>query len=320
MTNPRYESTLSALRARAREQGLRPATIEPLFEKFLLIVENYAALEKSMLGSVPLQFPAHLLLGDLKETGDPVEQGLRLAGRERERLDLGHGAVHDLPNLIESQGLKVIELPIPPESGLLGLFVFDESLGPAILVDARRSRRERDYAMAHEYGHFLADNDPYHVQVCCRSLKEAETASELRAHSFAGALLVPEGDLESYLRASGITKGQPFPAELISHLRTYFEADDRAIIGRLLASGWVERGEIGALMEETRVEPTVEVAAEGGTLSPRFVGLAVLARSKGRLTLAELARTLDVDEAAARRIESSFSSHKEEESHGDSAD
>jgi Zn-dependent peptidase ImmA (M78 family) len=318
--NSRYESTMSALRAEARQQGLRPATLEPLFEKFMLIVENYAALEKSTLGSVPLQFPAHLLQNDPGNVEDPVEHGLRLAARERERLDLGHGAVHDISSLIETQGLKVVELPIPPESGLLGLFVFDASFGPAILIDARRPRLERDYALAHEYGHFLADNDPYRVQVCLRSLKENETFSEIRAHAFAGALLVPEEDLESYLRASNITKGEPFPPELLGHLRTYFEADDRAIIGRLLASGWVERGEIARLMEETRVDGPLEPVVEGSSLSPRFVGLAVIARKDGRLTLAEFARTLDVDEATARRIESSFSARGEGESHGDSAD
>lgn len=313
MTASAHEATLADLRARVRDAGRDPQPLERVFEKFLHRCAGYAALEKLVLGSVPLQFPAHLLAQNPDEAGDPLRQGAGLAKRERERLDLGHGAVEDLFNLIGEQGLKIVELPLPDRSRVSGVFVFDASFGPSILVDASRTRAERDYALAHQYGHFLADHDPYRTFVCFRGVVPVESLEEVRAHAFAGAFLVPGQDMEDYLKAAGLRKGEPIRGDLLRQLRAYFEADDRAILGRLLASGWLKQEEVAPLLESLPGEPAAG-GPRGGGSPARFIALAVQARHDGRLSLAEMARRLDVDERTARRIERTFTVDEGEES------
>jgi Zn-dependent peptidase ImmA (M78 family) len=306
MVNAQHaDPAVESLVASAADSGFSRREVGTYFETFVDICRRCAVLEKLVLGSVPLQFPAYLLEGDSGET-DPLAQGLDLARRERERLNLGHGAVEDLRGLIESHGLKVVDLVLPAEIPIMGAFVFDPGFGPGILVNAVASKRARDYALAHEYGHFLADYNPYRTRVCSRG-RAGDSAEETRAHAFAGAFLVPGVDLDEFLLASGLQKGDPVTPDLLRQLRTYFEADDRAIVGRLLASGWLDRGKISTLMRSVRDDPAPEPASPPGTISPRLVGLAVMAFRKGHITLAQMAGHLNVDQATARRIERSFS-------------
>lgn len=297
-------ATLDSLRTRAVDAGLAAAALAPVFDRFLAAVRRHAALETLTLGAVPLTFPAHLFTERPDAEPDPLAAGLALAARERERLDLGHGAIDDVVAVVEAQGLKVVELPIPAEIPLLGAFIFDETCGPALLVGSG-PRAARDYALAHEYGHFLADNDPFRTWVCLKGRGAADSPEELRAHAFAGGFLVPGEDLALYLQASSVTKGDPIGADLLRQLRTYFEADDRAVIGRLLADGWLTRGEIGPLMRAVRDDPAEE-SPDGPALSARLVSLAVRAVRAGKLSLEGMAEHLDVDEGTARRIEESF--------------
>ena len=288
---------------------VEPAT--PVLLRFVELARRYADLERMTLGAVPLSFPAHLLEGEPAGAGDPLAQGLFLARRERGRLKLETGSLDRLPTDIENDGVKVIEVPFPPELPLLGAFVFDQTIGPAILIDATRPFEERLYALLHEYGHFLADIDPWRTWVC-RPGGAADSPEELRAHSFAVEMLVPAAEIETYLRAVGVNPGEPVSAGLIQQLRVYFQADVRAILGGLLAAGHIHRPEIAGLVRELGPGPEAsaeEVARGGRTI--RYLGLAVLARRRGRLSWQDLARLLETDEATVRQIDEMFSAGKE---------
>lgn len=345
------DSTLKDLLARAHAAGLSADALRPVFERFLAVCRRFAELETKVLGSVPLQFPTYMYEVAMAEAADPVTAGVALARRERERLDVGSGALDDLLDQVEAQGLKVVQLAFPADCALLGVFVFDAKLGPALLVNAERPRAEREYAAAHLYGHFLADFDPYHSWVCLLA-GEAELApEELRARVFASAFLVPPDDLAAYLAAAGQKPGAPLPGPLLDQLRVYFGADDRAIVGGLLAGGWLAADALPDLLRRAPRPPEEEEPAEGepldvpleepgaeaaetaapgengggsapgappdgtprGRLPARYVALALAAHRGGALTLAELARTLEMTESAALALERSMSPPEEEE-------
>jgi Zn-dependent peptidase ImmA (M78 family) len=302
------------LQARAQAGGLDGARLRPLFERFVTITLRHAALEKAVLGSVPLSFPAHLLSGE-EAAADPLERGAALAARERERLGGDPAALDRLERIIEDQGVKVVALTFPADVPLLSAFQFHADTGPAILVDAALPRRERDYALAHAYAHYLADHDPWHAWTC-RSGGGGDSIEELRAHGFAGAFLVPGAALEEYLGALPAAMRKPVSADLVRQLRVYFEADDRAILGRLLAGGHLATGEIAPLMAQLAGDaadvdaPAIDALgghhdlAEG--LSDRYITLAVMAYRAGRLDAAGLARALETDEATALDIDARF--------------
>lgn len=326
---PDLDASLRDLLERAVSAGLDATVLRPTFERFLLICRRFAELEAKVLGSVPLQFPAYMYEEALVEPQDPVTAGVALARRERERLDVEGGALDDLLDLVEAQGLKVVQIPFPTESALLGVFLFDAKLGPALLVDAGRPRAEREYAAAHLYGHFLKDFDPYHAWVCLLAGEAEPIPEELRARVFAGAFLVPPEELKTYLAAAGHRAGQAISAPLLEQLRIYFGADDRALVGALLAGGWLEAEAVADLLARAPRAPEPEegdaVAEDSGAAGPegagasarpgglpaRYVALALAAHRGGALTLAEMARTLELDESTALALERSMSPPEE---------
>ncbi|HEX7878784.1 MAG TPA: ImmA/IrrE family metallo-endopeptidase [Candidatus Eisenbacteria bacterium] len=305
---------------RARASGLDPELLAPIFERFVTIARRHAALERAVLGSVPLSFPAHLLEGSAAVT-DPLAGGASLASRERERLGGDPAVLDRLERILEDQGVKVVSLTFPAGSSLLSAFVFHSDTGPAILVDAANFRRERDYALAHAYGHYLADHDPWHAWTC-RTGGGGDSIEELRAHGFAGALLVPEAALTDYLAAVPPALKRPVSADLVRQLRVYFEADDRAILGRLLALGHITTSEIAPLMAglaPVEGDPSADTEGSGAGgmfrgeghdiaegLSDRYVTLAVMAHRAGQLDTAGLARALETDESTALAIDGRF--------------
>lgn len=306
---------MTDLMDQAREAGLDPGRLEPTFERFLGILNRFAELEVRVLGSVPLQFPTYMYEVDRGAAFEPLAAGTELARRERDRLDLDAGAVDDPIGLVEAQGLKVVQVAFPPDSGLLGAFLFDAGTGPAILLDAVRPERERAYAAVHAYGHFLADYDPYRTWVCRRAPTGGTPPEEVRADSFASAFLVPPGDLALYLSGSGVRPGEALTGSEMVALRVYFNCDDRALIGTLLSSGWLSPDGVATLLEAAgppaaEEEPSArdpDLSRGGGAPLPgRFVGMAVAAHRTGALTLAEMARYLEVDEATALLVERSL--------------
>lgn len=311
MATPASDKCLDALRIRAAGTPLPLNEVEPVLRAFLDRARRYAELERMTLGSVPLSFPAHLLLGDLAEAGEPFAEGMVLAGRERERLALETGAYDRLIDDIENGGVKVIELAFPPDLDMLGAFVFDESFGPAILVDAARPLEARQYAVAHEYAHFLADNNPWTAHVC-RNGGATDSPEELRAHAFAGALLVPGTELREFLEGAGVSR-DGIDAPLVRRLEVCFQADIRAILGGLLALGWIGRDDIARLMRARPDELDDAVPRNEAPPLPtsRFVSLAVLARRRGRLTWDELAGLLGTDSVTARKVDSLFAEFEE---------
>ncbi len=301
------------LLSRARESGLDVDPLAPIFERFVTVGLRHAALERVVLGSVPLSFPAHLLSGDAPDT-DVLSHGVGLAERERDRLGADPADIDLLERMIEDQGVKVVTLPFPAASGLLCAFLFHADTGPAILIDATTSRRERHYALAHGYAHYLADHDPWHAWTC-RVGGGSDSMEELRAHGFAGAFLVPEKALANYLSAVSPDLLKPVKPALIRQLQIYFDADNRAILGRLLAGGQITTAEIRPLMAQLESEPAEldeppvdespgPIPAVG--LSDRYITLAVMAYRGGHLDLPGLARALETDEAIASEIDQRF--------------
>ncbi|MDZ4806097.1 MAG: ImmA/IrrE family metallo-endopeptidase [Candidatus Eisenbacteria bacterium] len=298
---------------RAGENGLDADRLAPLFTRFVTIGIRHAALERVVLGSVPLSFPSHLLDGK-PHVDDDLAHGITLAERERDRLGADPADIDRLERMIEDQGVKVITLPFPAASGLLSAFLFHADTGPAILIDATASPHARDYALAHGYGHYLADHDPWRTWTC-RLGGGGDSAEELRAHGFAGAFLVPEKALTRYLSAVSKNLLNPVPAKLVRQLQIYFDADPRAILGRLLAGGRITTAQIAPLVAELQPDPAVadegtmdaDTGPHAGTgLSDRYITLAVMAYRGGHLDLAGLARSLETDEAIAMGIDQRF--------------
>lgn len=277
----------------------RTAGGEPLSRPFLLSVVDFAAgyarLEKLLFGSPRVVYSSSSLEIDLSLAGDPLAQGEKLAEAERARFDLPAGPILELGYLIEDQGIKIIPRAFPAGSRACGGFFFDGVLGPCILVDARSSSVERDYVLAHQYGHFLADYDPYITTLCGRPEPYMlENARESRAHEFALAFLMPRADFELYRSAMGLKADVPLPIELARQLQVYFDVDLEMIFWRLLSLGWVDAERLATLLKQNEgllaeLRGAAEDPDPGRVIPGRFIHL--VASAFGR-------KLIDLDGAA----------------------
>lgn len=145
---------------------------------------------------------------------DAIRQGERLAELERARLKLGDDPISDMPEILERQGVRFIEMSLP--ENISGLFLHDDKYGPSIFVNEDHHQRRRMFSCAHEYCHALVDRD--RGSVVSRA-ENREELLEVRANAFAAAFLMPEGGVRAFLRRLG--KGEPSR----SQLQVYDEAE-----------------------------------------------------------------------------------------------
>lgn len=143
-----------------------------------------------------------------------IRQGERLAELERGRLKLGDGPIRDMAEILERQGLRLVELSLP--ENISGLFLNDPQHGLSIIINADHHARRRLFSYAHEYCHVLADRDRASL---VSKAENREELSEVRANAFAAAFLMPEDGIRALVRAMG--KGEPSR----SVLQAYDEAE-----------------------------------------------------------------------------------------------
>src|SRR5262245_31270981 len=202
-----------------------------------------------LFGGTRVAYSPSALAMNLSVTGDLVQQAEDLAEAERVRFELPPGPILGVDRLIEDQGVKVIPRAFPPGTAARGGFFFDSDLGPVVFHAADATPAQRDYIVAHQYGHFLADYDPYIHTICGHPGPEfLDDPREVRAHQFALALLIPRADATTYRTASGLAPGDAIPREFVQQLQVYFGVDNEIVLWRLLSLGWVDAAGIESLL------------------------------------------------------------------------
>jgi Zn-dependent peptidase ImmA (M78 family) len=304
------EKLLEGDRARQASGGAVPAAFLRATVDF---ASTYARLERLVLGGTRVMYSPSALAMNLALTGDVVEQGEKLAEAERARFDLPAGPILELGYLIEAQGVKIIPRLFPDGAEARGGFFFGAELGPCILLEARGSHAEIDYALAHQYGHFLADYDPYIATLCGRPSPESlRDPRELRAHQFALAYLMPKTDLDMYRKAMGIASDEPIPMEFVAQLQVYFDVDFETVFWRLLSLGWIDPPQIQVLLDANpdtleQLRGPERDLGPGRLVPERFIRLVAGAFGRKLIELRGAAEFLETDEIEAERILSQFS-------------
>lgn len=138
--------------------------------------------------------PKGYSFGRISNFSEAVHVGRSVARLERARLGLGHAPIPDIADLINLQGIRAAAVPLIDE--VSGIFIQDEELGTAILVNQSMSRVRRRFSYGHEYAHALLDRDePAEPS----GRKNAKELREARANAFAAEFLVPEDGVSGLL-------------------------------------------------------------------------------------------------------------------------
>lgn len=187
---------LRALPEAAEETQMREAVLNGI-----AIAREIANLEE-LLGTQRLAatLPSYRY-GSPRSRWDAVAQGRELAHQERQRLELGIAPLLDPAEVLESQGLAVLELRLP--TGLSGFTVrFDGRVICGLNVDHAITRQR--FSVVHEYCHALVDHDRPGI-VSGREM--ADDLREVRANAFAIYFLAPPDAIEHALQS--LSKGLP---------------------------------------------------------------------------------------------------------------
>ena len=312
----KHQALVAGLMAGDRTRAADGPHLTPEFlQATLLFVERYARIEKMVLGGTRVSYSKAALGMNLSPGGDVLQQGEQLADSERTRFGLATGPILELGWLIEDQGVKIIPRRFPAGAAAHGGFFFDSELGPCILVNADAIAVHRDYMIVHQYGHFLADYDPYITTLCGHPNPVLlDDPRELRAHQFALSFLMPRRDMETYRTALALAD-KPLTAEFVRQLRIYFAVDTEMVFWRLLSLGWIEPPRIESLLRQNEdlLAPvkvdrmdTDERLVILGAIPERLVHLVASAFGRGFVELEDAASYLETDIEETKHVLEQF--------------
>lgn len=258
---------------------------------------------------------------------EAIQQGNIVADYERGRLKLGAAPLPDLPEIVEGQGVRVGRLPL--DDCISGLFLADDKNGLAILVNADHSEQRQLFSYAHEYGHLLFDRKE---KATISRRAEREKLNEIRANSFAAALLLPEEGVREFLtrvgksrdlfqvqeiydeegesvRAQRRSGAEPFSVQFydVVHLAFYFGVSYESALWRLKSLKIIseeEREELSSRKDAAcdfrnllRRQSGYDHQIQGGNFQHKLLMLALEAYRLGEISkakLREIGATLEV--------------------------
>lgn len=249
---------------------------------------------------------------------EAIQAGEHVALEERRRLGLGSAPVGDLVRLLESQGVRtgVVEMP----DDISGLTVAHPHVGSFVVVNSRHAPVRQRFSWCHEYAHVLLDRSA--AGRISRTSDRTDLV-EVRANAFAAAFLMPAEGVRQYVATLG--KGAPsrIHAEIFDEagvvpvdartesgsqsLQLYEVVPMAHFFGvsvlsalyrlrnlRLLSDAEFERlrgQDQEGKSEEVRAAlrlPRVEGAEHAGEFARRFMGLALEAYRRVRITKSKL--------------------------------
>ena len=152
-----------------------------------------------------------------------------VASEVRSRFGLGkREPVHDICGLLESEGIKVLSIPVANDA-FMGLSVAEEDGGPAVIVNTweRLPVETWIFSAAHELAHLLLHLSAYDV-----SEEREDRAQEQEADRFASHFLMPD---EVFRKEWDEAAGLPL-ADRVLKVKRVFRVSWRTVLYRVAES------------------------------------------------------------------------------------
>ena len=192
------------------------------------LLREYGNLQKLLELDQERNLPPVYDYGEPKNVWEAIQMGEQAAEAERSRLRLGINPIRDMAELVESQGIPVIEIRLDDQ--ISGIFMVEAEVQLCIFINEvhlDRAKARVAFTIAHEYGHILLDRNKVSA---ISKISNDRDLFEVRANAFAAAFLMPEEGVSQFLK--NIDKGastsrerllayteQPDPDPLVGHHR-----------------------------------------------------------------------------------------------------
>ena len=191
------------------------------------LFREYGNLKKLLDMDQERNLPPVYAYSEPKNVWEAIQMGEQAAEAERSRLELGIDPIRDMAELVESQGIPVIEINLDDQ--ISGMFIASAETQLCIVINEAqldRAKARVAFTIAHEYSHILLDRDK---GITISRISNDRDLFEVRANAFAAAFLMPEEGVSQFLKNIG--KGassrerllayteQPDPDPLVGHHR-----------------------------------------------------------------------------------------------------
>ncbi|HTV57861.1 MAG TPA: XRE family transcriptional regulator [Verrucomicrobiae bacterium] len=242
--------------------------------------------------------------------GDVRTQAENDAMQLRQSLGLGNRPVPDILTLLEMElGVRVYVRRL--DSGISGLFAYDDAIGPCILLNASHPRERRTQSASHETGHFVSTRR--NAEILYRHEKE-NSREERYANAFGRAFLMPaRGMMQKFQE---VTAGSDrLTRRHIIILAHFFGVSREAVVRRLEELGLLKAGTWdwfqanGGITDEQARQVLGDMAAPDPQKTEadqpttlRLNLLAAEAHRQGLLSEGQLARLLCLDRIELREM------------------
>lgn len=242
--------------------------------------------------------------------GDIRAQAEQDAWELRQWLGLGLGPISDIVTLLELQlGARVYVRRL--NGKISGLFAYEDSVGPCILLNANHPRDRRTQTGAHELGHFISTRRDSDALEDCTPEGSRE---ERYANAFASAFLTPDRAVRQKFQE--ITAGSPrLTRRHIIVLSHAFGVSREAMVRRLEELGLTKTGTWdwfaanGGITDEQARQVIGNSASDDPQKAdadrPLSLRLGLLAEEswrQGLLSEGQLARLLHLDRIEVREM------------------
>ena len=193
----------------------------------------------------------------------------RLADEERRRLGLGDEPIRDVFGLFESNGCRILRMPMPDESRVSGVFIYLESKQAAFaLVNSAQAAGRQAFSAAHEYCHYLKDRLEGPVidnpDVFIDDYVALYHPREQYAQTFAARFLMPPSKVREMVEKEFRARRVHYDQAL--YLKRYFGVSMIAMLRALRETGYLEKApyEDYAKLDPTPREKELFGAVEEG--------------------------------------------------------
>ncbi|MBM3293972.1 MAG: helix-turn-helix domain-containing protein [Candidatus Aminicenantes bacterium] len=190
-----------------------------------------------------------------------------MADEERRRLGLGQEPIRDVFSLFESNGCRILRMPMPADSKVSGVFIYLEAKGAAFaLVNSAQSVGRQAFSAAHEYCHYLKDRSEGPVidnpDVFVDEYASLYHPREPFAQAFAARFLMPPAKIREMVEKE--FRSQRVGFDEVLYLKRYFGVSTLAMLRTLRSLGYVSKAQSD---EFARIEPAAREKELFGNLS-----------------------------------------------------
>lgn len=218
------------------------------------------------------------------DTPDKIAESLR------KQLSVGNKPIPYLRDILEKEGARIFELPVPSDE-FSGLSFWHSEYGPSILINAKELKGRRNFTLAHELAHLLYD-DGSSVCYVPDAFHMPRESIERKANQLAIMLLLPaEGIRESFLQKDLSRKPKE---QQLGQLAGRWGVSIQALGYRLEDLGLIEKGYTDQLPKTKTYFRGSRTPRWERQLGKQFVISAMDAYHKGLITSGKLSHALGI--------------------------